>query len=58
MKLAKIIIGRLDWVLKRNELIMEGLKKFVTKDTAFLVALEKKEEDSHKAIMDMLNALF
>ncbi|KAK0438757.1 hypothetical protein EV421DRAFT_1906383 [Armillaria borealis] len=55
---VKRIVAGLDRILKRNELITEGLKKFVTKDTAFLMALEKKEEDSHKVIMDMLNALF
>ncbi|SJL10753.1 uncharacterized protein ARMOST_14147 [Armillaria ostoyae] len=56
VELAKTII-RLDLVLKRNELIIEGLKTFASKETAILGALKKKEEDSHRAIMDMLNTL-
>ncbi|KAK0440288.1 hypothetical protein EV421DRAFT_1905434 [Armillaria borealis] len=56
-ELARTMI-RLDHALKRNELVMEGLKRFATKDRALIVALKNKEQSNHTAMEEMLNALF
>ncbi len=54
-ELAKTMI-RLDRALKRNELVMEGLRKFATKDRALIVALRNREQSNHAAMEEMLNA--